>query len=610
MSSPADTPDTKQAELHARRLAREINAREQAETLLEQKSLELFNQALDRERAAIALRESEERYRLIVELSPDAILIEVDEKIVFTNHAARLLFCETKTDSLSGKSLLSLADSTCHQKVAEKLQRLRNSHHQCSEHEELAIRLNGSTFEVAVQRVTLTYNGKNAVQMIARDISSRKQLEHQLAFQATHDPLTGIPNRKRLLEILSEALNYADRYQLPVWVAFLDLDRFKFINDHYGHRVGDKLLINLTHRLQAVMRKTDTVGRYGGDEFILVLRGGTEDSMNAVMIERIMDAVNEPMEIDGHHLKLSCSLGLAVYPNDGVTPDNLIEHADIAMYRAKESGRHQYQFYTQQMNQQYQERSQIESALYNVLERDELFLEYQPQLDLHSGEVKGVEALLRWQHPELGLLIPSRFISIAEESGMIGPIGKWIIRQACKQCAQWQQAGLGKLRVAVNLSVRQLDAYQLFSTIETALAESGLTPDCLELDLTETLMMLDLEHTLDVFNKLRKMGVAIAVDDFGTGFSSFTFIKRLPLDCLKIDQSFIHELEEREDNKIIVRTFIQLAHNLNLRVIAEGVETPYQREFLYAHGCDEIQGYVFCRPLRAESMSGWLQDRP
>ena len=599
-------PDKNQAALHARRLAREINAREQAEALLEQKSLELFKQALERESVAIALRESEERYRLIVELSPDAILIEIDGKIIFTNHAARLLFCESEVNCLSGKSLLSLADSTCHQKVSDELQRLRNGHHHCSESEELAVRLDGSSFEIAVQRVTLTYNEKNAVQMIARDISPRKQLERQLAYQATHDHLTDIPNRKRLLEILSESLDFADRYQFPVWVAFLDLDRFKFINDHYGHRIGDKLLINLTRRLQAVIRKTDTIGRYGGDEFILVLRGGPDDNMNAVVVKRIMAAVNEPMEIDGHHLQLSCSLGLAMYPDDGSTPDSLIENADIAMYRAKESGRNRYQFYTQEMNQQHLERSQIESALYNVLERDELFLQYQPQLDLQSGQITGVEALLRWQHPELGLLTPSRFISIAEESGMIGSIGKWIIKQACKQCAQWQQAGHGKLRVAVNLSVRQLDAYELFSAIETGLAESGLTPDCLELELTETLMMFDLERTLEVLNKLRKMGVTIAVDDFGIGFSSFTFIKRLPLDCLKIDQSFIQELEASEENKIIVRTFIQLAHNLRLRVIAEGVETPYQSEFLRAHGCDEIQGYVFCRPLLADAMGIWL----
>lgn len=341
-------PVDSQEALHARRLAREINAREQAEALLEQKSLELFNQAKERERAVIALRESEERYRLIVELSPDAILIEVDEKIVFTNHAARLLFREADAGNLNGKSLLSLADASCRHKIEEDLQCLRNGQH-CKEREEIAVKLDGSTFEVSVKRVALTYNGKNAIQMIARDISPRKQLEHQLAYQATHDPLTGIPNRMRLFEALGEALNYAERYQFPVWLAFMDLDHFKFINDQYGHRVGDKLLINMTSRLQSVLRKTDTIGRYGGDEFILILRSGLDDALNLAIVERIMETVSEPMEIDGHHLQLSCSLGLATYPDDGTTPDSLIEHADTAMYRAKEFGRNQYQFFTQNM---------------------------------------------------------------------------------------------------------------------------------------------------------------------------------------------------------------------------------------------------------------------
>lgn len=608
MAAPPDIPADIPADIQARRLAREISAREQAEELLEQKSLELFNQALDRERAAIALRESEERYRLIVELSPDAILIEVDEKIVFANSAARILFCESEVNTLSGKSLLSLAGSAFQAKIEADLQGLRSGQ-KCSESEELAVRLDGSSFEISVQRVAMSYNGKNAVQMIARDISSRKLLEQQLAHQATHDGLTGIPNRHRLIEALSEALNFADRYQFPVWVAFIDLDRFKFINDHYGHRVGDKLLINLTRRLQGVMRKTDTLGRYGGDEFILVLRGGPDDSMNDIMIERIMDAVNEPMEIDGHRLQIGCSLGLATYPADGSNPDNLIENADIAMYRAKKSGRNQHQFFTREMNQQHQERGQIESALYNVLERNELFLEYQPQLDLRSGRIKGFEALLRWQHPELGLLAPSRFISIAEENGMINRIGEWLIQQACRQCAEWERAGLGQLRVAVNLSVRQLDAGGLFNIITSALAASGLAPERLELELTETLMMSDLERTLEVLHQLRAIGVGIAVDDFGTGYSSFAYIKRLPLDTLKIDQSFIQELEESEDGPIIVHALIQLAHNLKLRVVAEGVETSLQYEFLKQYDCDEIQGYFYCKPLRPAEMALWLKDK-
>lgn len=605
MASSADSLEA----LQARRLAREISAREQAEALLEQKSLELFNQALDRERAVMALRESEERYRLIVELSPDAIVIEVDGKIIFSNSAARILFAESNSLSLLGNSLLSLTGPSFRQKTEEELDRLRNGHN-LNESEEVAVRLDGTTFEVSVQRVGLNYKGKTAVQMIARDISSRKQLEQQLAYQATHDGLTGIPNRNRLLEMLREALNFADRYQFPVWVAFLDLDRFKFINDHYGHRVGDKLLINLTRRLQGVMRKTDIVGRYGGDEFILVLRGGPDDSMNAVMVKRIMETVNEPMEIDGHYLKLSGSLGLATYPADGSNPDILIENADIAMYRAKESGRNQYQFFTRDMNQQHHERGQIESALYNVLERNELFLEYQPQLDMQSGRIKGVEALLRWQHPELGLLTPARFISIAEECGMITRIGKWIIHQACQHCADWERAGLGQLRVAVNLSVRQLDANNLFSIIESALAASGLAPAYLELELTETLMMSDVDRTLKVLHKLRAMGVGIAVDDFGTGYSSFAYIKRLPLDTLKIDQSFIQELEGNEDSRIIVRALIQLAHNLKLRVVAEGVETKFQYEFLKQYGCDEIQGYLYCKPLLPAALETWLKEHP
>jgi len=605
MPSSADSLEA----LQARRLAREISAREQAEALLEQKSLELFNQALDRERAVVALRESEERYRLIVELSPDAIVIEVDEKIIFSNSAARILFAESSSLSLEGNSLLSLAGPSFKQKTQEELHRLRNGHN-LNESEEVAVRLDGTTFEVSVQRVGLSYKGKTAVQMIARDISSRKQLEQQLAYQATHDGLTGIPNRNRLMEMLREALNFADRYQFPVWVAFLDLDRFKFINDHYGHRVGDKLLINLTRRLQGILRKTDIVGRYGGDEFILVLRGGPDDNMNAVMVERIMETVNEPLIIDSHYLKLSGSLGLATYPADGSNPDVLIENADIAMYRAKESGRNQHQFFTREMNQQHQERGQIESALFNALERNELFLEYQPQLDVQSGRIKGVEALLRWQHPELGLLSPARFINIAEECGMIVRIGEWVIHQACQQCADWERAGLGQLRVAVNLSVRQLDANGLFGIIEAALTASGLAPACLELELTETLMMSDLERTLTVLHKLRAIGVGIAVDDFGTGYSSFAYIKRLPLDSLKIDQSFIRELEENEDSHIIVRALIQLAHNLKLRVIAEGVETKFQYEFLKQYGCDEIQGYLYCKPLLPAALEAWLKEHP
>lgn len=595
-------------DLYARRLAREFNARQQAEALLEQKSRELFEQAREREQAVAALRESEERYRLIVELSPDAILIEVEGRIIFANSAAHHLFCATENTPLLGRSLISLAAPHDQKKVETDLQRL-HSVPRCPETEELAVRLDGTRFEVAVQRVALHYKGTNAVQMIARDISARKRLEYQLAHQASHDSLTGAVNRARVVEILQDALAYAARYQQPVWVGFLDLDRFKLINDRYGHRIGDQLLIEVTRRIQAILRATDVIGRFGGDEFILVLRGGGDDRNHVQrFIERIMAAVNAPLILDGYHLQISCSLGLSAYPADGDDPARLIEHADAAMYRAKQSGRNTCLQFSAEMNQQHMERTSIESALYTVLERDELFLDYQPQIDLRSGRIIGVEALLRWRHPELGLLSPDRFITIAEDSGMIVKIGAWVLRQACLQCAAWISAGLGPLRVAVNLSARQLVSGELHAMIRSALDESGLAPASLELELTETMMMQDTERTQHLLQDLRAMGIRIAVDDFGTGYSSFAYLRRLALDNIKIDKTFVRALDGDEDSQAIVSTLIQLARNLNLSVTAEGVETEFQLAFLRQHGCNEAQGFLFSRPLAPAALETLLLD--
>lgn len=592
-------------EILARQLARETHARQQAETLLEQKSLALFHQARQREQALAELRESEERYRLIVELSPDAILIAVDEAIVFANSAARLLFSETTANGLLGKNLLALTAEQDRSKAYQELQRVASGE-RCIETEELAMRLDGSTFSVSVQRVALTYQGKHAAQMVARDISARKQLEHQLAHQASHDILTGVPNRQRLTDILEQALRYADRYATPVWVGFIDLDRFKFINDHYGHHVGDHVLRTVTERVRSVLRNDDTIGRFGGDEFVVLLHGAQHEQLNAAIVERIMDAINLPIVFDGHHLRITCSLGLATYPDDGENSQSLIEHADVAMYRAKESGRHLCQFYTAQMNQQFVERNQLESTLYTVLDRNELQLHYQPIVNLHSGHIVGVEALLRWDHPELGWIAPDRFIPIAEECGMITKIGAWVLQQACMQCAQWNAAGLGPLRVSVNLSVRQLDSPDLVANIAAALKQTGLSPSLLEIELTETLMMTDIDRALHLLQTLRKMGVRVAVDDFGTGYSSFAYLKRLLLDSLKIDQSFIRGLENDLENQAIVRTMIQLAHNLKLHVIAEGVETDFQLAFLKQWGCDEFQGYLLSQPQHSDGTGALL----
>jgi diguanylate cyclase (GGDEF)-like protein/PAS domain S-box-containing protein len=581
-------------DINARRLAREISAREQAETLLEQKSLELFRQAEERQRVLDALRESEERYRLIVELSPDAILIEIDGKIVFTNPSARLIFRETQEHSLLGRSLASLI-----RRAKTETDALRLMINPDSETEEVAFRLDGSAFDVSVYRVSLAYQGQPAVQMVMRDISNRKKLEYQLAFQATHDPLTGTNNRNALLDRLSDAIAYARRNSLAVWVAFIDLDRFKFINDHYGHLIGDQVLTGISHRLRSVLRSNDVLGRYGGDEFIVVLRGGPEAEISSETLERMMQAVAEPMKIDGHSMSVNCSVGVAVYPQDGDTPQQLLEMADAAMYRAKQSGRNRCQFFNQEIQAQLQERARIESEFSGALQRGEFLLKYQPQIDLRSGAVTGAEALLRWEHPELGLLSPDRFVYMAEESAHINEIGAWALNAATAQCAEWHRSGLGHLRVAVNLSARQLNGQPLIRLVEQALARSGLPPNCLELELTESLMMTNIELTLETLQVLHAMGVQIAIDDFGTGYSNFAYLRKLPISCLKIDRQFINDLSEpgARDTTIITQTLITLAHNLHLRVIAEGVETEHQLRLLHEQGCDEIQGFIHSHAL-------------
>ncbi len=591
-------------DINARRLAREISAREQAETLLEQKSLELFHQAEERQRVLDALRESEERYRLIVELSPDAILIEVDGKIVFTNPSARLMFRETQDFSLLDRSLTSLI-----RRAKTETDALRQMISPDSETEEVAFRLDGSAFDVSVYRVSLSYQGQPAIQMVVRDISSRKKLEYQLAFQATHDALTGTNNRNALLDRLSDALSYARRNALPVWVAFIDLDRFKFVNDHYGHLTGDRVLTGISNRLRAVLRSNDVLGRYGGDEFIVVLRGGPEAEMSSETLERIMQAVAEPMKIDGHAMRVNCSVGVAVYPQDGDTPQQLLEMADAAMYRAKQSGRNRCQFFNHEIQAQLQERARIDSELNGALQRDEFLLKYQPQIDLRSGAVTGAEALLRWQHPELGLLPPERFIYMAEESAHINEIGAWVLNTATAQCAAWHKSGLGHLRVAVNLSARQLNGQPLIRLVEQALSRSGLPPSCLELELTESLMMSNIELTLETLQILHAMGVQIAIDDFGTGYSNFAYLRKLPISCLKIDRQFINDLSEpgARDTSIITQTLITLAHNLHLRVVAEGVETENQLGLLHQQGCDEIQGFIYSQALSPDDFRKAMQ---
>lgn len=432
------------------------------------------------------------------------------------------------------------------------------------------------------------------------DITAVMTYEAELEFQAKHDALTQLANRELLRERLAEAIADAQRDGTPLWVVFLDLDRFKFINDTLGHDAGDVLLKVLAGRLLSATDKSDTVARLGGDEFVMLLPNQAEDSPGLSVLQRIMDSVAQPLMLQDHEFLLTCSMGIAKYPSDGGSAESLIKHADIAMYRAKEMGRNTFQFYASTMIEGTLDRLSIEADLRHALEREEFVLHYQPQVSLKTGGIVGMEALLRWAHPVHGMISPARFVGLAEEMGLIIPIGAWVIRTACMQTKAWQRAGHDELRVAVNLSARQFAQKALAQSIADVLHATGLAPHLLELELTESMVMNDVDSAITILRTLKNLGVQIAIDDFGTGYSSLSYLRRFPIDVLKIDQSFVNDLAVDPDAASIVTAVITLAHSLRLEVIAEGVETFEQLSFLRAHGCDQMQGYYFGRPLNAE----------
>ena len=440
------------------------------------------------------------------------------------------------------------------------------------------------------------------------DISTVMRFEQELEFQSRHDILTGLANRLLLRERLEQAMAVARRSALPLWVVFIDLDRFKFVNDTLGHDAGDLVLKSVAERLRDATREVDTVARLGGDEFVLLLPQHGNGDPGVAILQRILDAVAQPLQLGEYEFFLSCCMGVAVYPDDGTDADTLIKHADIAMYRAKEQGRAQWQFYASSMNAGTLERLGLESELRHALERGQFHLEYQPQLDLASGAVVGMEALLRWEHPQLGRIAPASFISLAEEMGLITPIGDWVLRTACAQARAWQLAGHGALRLAVNLSARQFKQKNLLHAVAQALAETGLDAAHLELELTESMVMHDVEQATVIMGNLKALGVQLSIDDFGTGYSSLAYLRHFPIDVLKIDKSFVSDITHSTDDAAIVHAIISLAHSLRLKVIAEGVETAQQLAFLRQHGCDQMQGYLFSRPLAAPAFEQLLQQ--
>ncbi|WP_338760565.1 EAL domain-containing protein [Massilia sp. METH4] len=450
---------------------------------------------------------------------------------------------------------------------------------------------------------------EGGVVAILRDITESKRDAARIFHMAHHDALTGLPNRSLIGDRLEQAILLAQREGHEVMVAFVDLDSFKLVNDTLGHTAGDELLKTVASRMVECVRKTDTVGRFGGDEFVLVLPqadGGETD--RAGLLEKILAAVVRPVMLDGQEVQVSCSIGAAVYPRDGGSRDTLMMNADAAMYRAKEMGKNNCQFYAHEMNASLEEKLALMEGLRRAVDDNQLRLLYQPKVDLASGRVFGVEALVRWQHPERGMVRPDLFIPLAEESGMIVAIGEWVLREACRQARRWQDAGLGPISMSVNVSPRQFDDRRLVARVAAALAEAGLDPCWLELEVTESLIMRDVQGAVDKMRELEAMGIALSIDDFGTGYSSLAALKSFPISRLKIDKSFVRDLAHSADDQAIARAIISLSHQLQMRVIAEGVETEQQRAFLTQYGCDEMQGYLFSRPVPPADIGAMLAE--
>ena len=566
------------------------------EALVEQRTAAL-------ERATSSLR----LYERAMEASANPILLVDAEQpgypIEYANPACERTFGYPARE-LAGQPLRMLAGPDAEQPAMEDLRRAlhqqREEHVLVTLHRPDGAELIGDVYVAPVRRPD-GHTGHFVVTVY--DVTTAKRYEAELARHAHYDTLTGLANRALLADRIERAI--ANAGELPVWTVLLDFDHFKLINDTLGRRAGDEALRLLAARIKGALRPADTAARIGGDDFVLVLVGYADERQATARIGLVREAVAEPIQLAGQRLVLNCSAGVAAYPADGVDADTLVKHAEIAMYRAKSGGRNGVQFYAPHMNAQAFERMALESALRYALQDEQFELHFQPQVDLASGMVVGNEALIRWRHPLLGTVRPDRFIALAEETGLIVPIGAWVLRTACRQNRRWQRAGLGPLRIAVNLSARQFAEPDLLDTVAKVLRDTGLPPASLEIELTESMMMADADAAIHTMECLKRMGVKLSIDDFGTGYSSLQYLKRLPVDVLKIDRSFVQDIVGNPDGAALVDAIISLAHGLRMQVIAEGVETIEQLDYLRGCGCDEVQGHVYSRPqpaIRVEAL--------
>ena len=506
-----------------------------------------------------------------------------------------------------------------------RFQELSNDIRKIGEGKDLSVRLKRQNIDDELTDVSNEINGmlgalersqlflsksesalKKAIEKLQDEVLEHQKTQEQIKYIAYHDTLTGLPNRNLLNELLVHSITLAERNNKCMAVLFLDIDGFKMINDSKGHGMGDQILQEVAERLLKTLRKSDVIARHGGDEFIVIIEELDNCSGVELIANKIINCFQEPFHLENQDYFLTTSVGVAVYPADGQTPDMLIKNADIAMYKAKENGKNQYLFCTPVMKDVANETMELSTNLYRAIEKNELELYYQPQLSCHNNQIMGVEALIRWRHPVMGLISPAKFIPIAEKTGLILPIGEWVLRTACQQNKKWQEQGLPKIRMGVNLSLRQFHNNDLLNLVESVLKETKLAPQYLELEITETIAMKEKSYIINTLNAFRQIGVSIAIDDFGTEYSSLSYLKHLPVDRLKVAMQFIRGIGIDHKDEALAKGIIVLAKSIGMNVIAEGVETKEQLEFLKNHNCDEIQGYYFFKPLIEAEMTKLL----
>ncbi len=591
----------------------DITDRKETETKLKELAGELEERVKERtkeqELLAETIKESEERYRMLLESVKDygIYMLDASGNVVSWNKGAEHIYGYSDEEVLGKHNSIFFPEADIlADKPSEDLRHARKV--DSYEIEGIRLKKDGSKLYVhaTISPVFEKDGSLRGFTKVVRDITERKQAEDTIRHQAMHDPLTGLPNRKALEERLELALQMARREKTKVGLMFVDLDRFKNINDTLGHLVGDVLLKEVASRFESSVRGEDTVARLGGDEFIIMVPHISNTGDMVKLGEKILQAIAQPIMVGQHTLHITTSVGITISPADGDTIHSLLKNADTALYRAKEAGRNRYQFYNQTMNVKASERFALENDFREALQKNEFELFYQPIINLKTKRPTGAEALLRWHHPRLGMIYPNEFITIAEEIGMIAPLGNWVTKQACLQQKKWAQEGLRPLQIAVNVSARQFSEPNFVSDMAAIIEETEMDTRYLELEITEGIAMENIDRTSDKLNQLKRMGIQITIDDFGTGYSSLYYLKRFPIHNLKIDKSFVRHAITNSNDSTIIRTIISMAHNLNLQVIAEGVETDQQLQFLSILRCNRAQGYLIGRPMTHTNFEQWL----